>query len=147
MKEVLIATIHQLKFRSLKLNDRDRLAVRDIQDSKFWKAVYTLLRAVYPGLRSLRMADGNKPAMAHSYHLTHRTTTAINKSVCLLNDEDLFGSSTDDDDLAREDKEIYGEGSDEENEGDEGEDDDDIEIEDEDDLEGEEDEDGLEGEE
>ena len=63
MKEVLIATIHQLEFRSLKLNDQDRLAVRDIQDSKFWKAVYTLLHAVYPGLRSLRMADGNKPAI------------------------------------------------------------------------------------
>ena len=109
--------------------------------------MYTLLRAVYPGLRSLRMADGNKPAMVYSYHLTHRTTTAINKSVGLLNNEDLIVSSTDGDDLAREDEEIYGEGSDEENEGDEGDDDDDIEIEDEDDLEGEENEDGLEGEE
>ena len=92
---------------------------------------------MYPGLRSLRMADGNKPAMVYSYHLTHRTTTAINKSVGLLNNEDLIVSSTDGDDLAREEEEVYGEGKESDAE-EEGGDDKEIEIEDEDEEEGEE---------
>ena len=116
MKDVLIATIHQLKFRALKLNDRDRLAVLDLQDDNFWKAIYTLLRAVYPGLRNLRMADGNKPAMDQSYYLTHRTTTAIYKSIDLLNDKDLFDSTSDGDYLVQEDEEIFGDNGDSENE-------------------------------
>ena len=122
MKDVLVATIHQLKFRALQLNDRDRLAVLDIQDPIFWKALYTLLRAVYPGLRNLRMADGNKPAMDQSYYLTHRATIAINKSIDLLNDEILF-SSANDDYLISEQNEVFGDnGNEEEEEEDEDED-------------------------
>ena len=109
MKDVLIATIHQLKFRALKLNDRDRLAVLDLQDDNFWKAIYTLLRAVYPGLRNLRMADGNKPAMDQSYY-------PIYKSIDLLNDKDLFDSTSDGDYLVQEDEEIFGDNGDSENE-------------------------------
>ena len=116
MKDVLIATIRQLKFRALTLNDRDRLAVLDLQDANFWKTIYTLLRAVYPGLRNLRMADGNKPAMDQSYYLTHRTTTAIYKSIDLLNDKDLFDSTSDGDYLVQEDEEIFGNNGDSENE-------------------------------
>ena len=112
MKDVLIATIHQLKFRALKLNDRDRLAVMDLQDVKFWKAIYTLLRAVHPALRSLRMADGNKPAMDQSYYLIHRTTTAIYKSIDLLNDDNLFDSSKHDDYLVEEEEEVFGDNGD-----------------------------------
>ena len=115
MKDVLIATIHQLKFRALKLNDRDQLAVLDLQDDNFWKAIYTLLRAVYPGLRNLRMADGNKPAMDQSYYLTHRATIAINKSIDLLNDEILFSSSNDDY-LISEQNEVFGDNGDEDEE-------------------------------
>jgi len=47
LKEARIATTHQLKFRDLSLNDRDRLAVFDFKDEVIWKAVYTLTRAFF----------------------------------------------------------------------------------------------------
>jgi len=52
--------------------------------------MYTLLRAIYPGILLLRMADSNKLAMDQIYYLTHRMTTVIHKSIVLFNNEDLF---------------------------------------------------------
>ena len=63
------------------------------------------------------MADGNKPAMDQNYYLTDRTTTAIHKSIDLLNDEDLFDSSNDGDYLVEEEEEVFGDNGDTEDEG------------------------------
>jgi len=79
----------------------------DIQDPKFWKAMCVLLRAVYPDLLLLRMANGNNPPMDQVYFLTYRTITAIEKSIGLLNDEILFGCTAIIDDLSREEDEIF----------------------------------------
>ena len=54
--------------------------------------------------------------MDQSYYLTHRTTTAIYKSIDLLNDKDLFDSTSDGDYLVQEDEEIFGDNGDSENE-------------------------------
>ena len=63
MRNTLEATIAQKKFRVLKLKENERLAVMDISNPLFWKAIFVLLRAVYPALRTLRLCDTNTPAM------------------------------------------------------------------------------------
>ncbi len=68
----LKATLHQQKFRSLALNESARMAVMDIQDAKFWKCLYILLRAVFSALKLLRYCDANKPSMDKIFFLSHR---------------------------------------------------------------------------
>jgi len=100
LKELLIATIHQLKFRNLTLNDRDRLAVFDVKDEVFWKAIYTLTRAVFYGLILLRTADSNTPGMDLLEYYKHRTSIAIVRSIELFDDPTLFGSLKEKESLA-----------------------------------------------
>lgn len=108
----LLATIHQEKFRSMavtRTNERVRGCVLDIEDPSFWKAIYTILRAVFPALRALRYCDSNTPAMDKIYMLAQRTSDAIDKSVEVLNDPALLRSFTPEgDDLNVELIEIYG---------------------------------------
>ena len=110
LQQPLLATIHQAKFCTLDLNQRTGLAVRDIENKVFFKALYTLVRAVFPALRALRYCDSNTPAMDKIFHLSHRTTMAIEKSIASLNDVDLFGAFSDEDEsLNAEASEIFGE--------------------------------------
>ena len=108
LREPLLATVHQQKFRDLKLNDTARRAVLDIKDQVFWKTLYALLRAVFPALRALRYCDSNIPAMDKIAMLTHRTTVAIGKSKSSFNDENLFGSKASFT-LQAEEAEVFGE--------------------------------------
>ena len=109
LKQPLLATIHQVIFTDLDLNDRTRSAVFDIQDGKFWKGLYTILRAIYPALRALRYCDSNIPCMDKIFFLCHRTTEAIKNSVEALDDVDLFGPMDGDDSgLEIEASEVYG---------------------------------------
>ena len=48
VKAALLATIHQPKFAELNLSNQVRSAVMDIESKNFWKAVYTVVRAVFP---------------------------------------------------------------------------------------------------
>ena len=113
LKGPLLATIHQAKFRDLDLNNRVRSAVMDIEDKLFWKALYILLRAVFPMLRALRYCDSNTPAMDKIFYLSHRATESIMKSGNDLNDETLFGTLGSDDELEAEADEVFGEKKDE----------------------------------
>ena len=108
LRTTFLACINQGKFRTLVLNDKERLAVFDISDPVFWKAMYTLLRAVFPALRCLRYCDGNIPAMDKVYTLTHRTSIAIEKSIDALNDTDMFRSDWSTEGLVLEETELYG---------------------------------------
>ena len=111
LKSSLKATIHDAKFVALSLNEAARQAVFDIENEAFWKAIYFVLRSVFPALRLLRFCDANRPAMDKMKHLAHRTTLALNKSVPFLNDEEVFGKfGTDDQLLSQESQEIFGEG-------------------------------------
>ena len=112
LQHPLKATVYQQKFLDLKLNDSARSAVIDIQDDKFWKCIYVLLRAVFPALKALCYCDANKPAMDKIFYLSHRTTTAIENSIDSLNDEDLFGSIQGDLSLHREGNIVLGENHD-----------------------------------
>ena len=91
LQKPLKATIHQQKFVDLTLNPAAKEAIKDIENLKFWKCLYILLRAVYPALRTLRYCDCSTPMMDKIYYLSHRTTEAIKKSQEFLDDEALFG--------------------------------------------------------
>ncbi len=53
---------------------------KDFEDEKFWKAIYCLLRAVFPALKALRYCDANFPAMDKNFYLANRANDAILKS-------------------------------------------------------------------
>ena len=108
MKNTLEATIAQAKFQSLKFKHNMKLAIADISNPLFWKAVFTLLRAVYPALRCLRICDTNVPAMDKVATLTHRTTVALEQSVESLNDTWLFDKDASIAGLDEEQRELYG---------------------------------------
>ena len=92
MKPALKATIHNPSFSSLSKNDRVAAAITDIEDEVFWKAIYCLLRAVFPALKALRYCDSNIPAMDKIYFLVKRADDALHDSQLLLDGQYLFGS-------------------------------------------------------
>jgi len=92
LQQPLKATIHQEKFFDLTLTNSAKGAVQDIKEDNFWKCMYILLCAVFPALRALRYCDSNTPCMDTIFHLSHRTTVAIENSLEHLNDDSLFGS-------------------------------------------------------
>ena len=108
MRNPLLATIHQEKFRELDLNERARQAILDIQDQVFWRALYAILQATFPAICVLRYCDSNTPAMDKVFSLSHRTTLAISQSLTELNDRELFGPLSDSDGLGLEENEVYG---------------------------------------
>ena len=109
LKDPLRATITQVKFQQLDLNDRARSALIDIMDDIFWRALFCLSRAVFPSVRVLRYYDSNIPAMEKLYHLARRTSKAIEKSVVDLNNTELFGPLLLRDGLQMEENDMYGE--------------------------------------
>ena len=91
------------------LNARARYAIIDIMDDVFWRALYALVRTVYPAICVLRYCESNTPAMDKVYHLAHRTSTAIQKSTKDLNNTVLFSPLVIRDVLQMEENEVYGE--------------------------------------
>ena len=106
----LLASVHCAEFRKLVLFPKAKRAANDVMNKKYFKAMYTLLRAVFSALRLLRYCDSNTPAMDKVYMLSHRTTVAIEKSVEALNDEELFGDAEgmDSSYFEEEAQEVYG---------------------------------------
>ncbi len=70
------------------------LAVEDIEDDVFWRAIFCLLRAVFPALKALQFCNSNHPAMDKIYILVHCADCALKKSSSILDDECLFGSTS-----------------------------------------------------
>ncbi len=66
------------------------LAIQDIEDEVFWKAIYILLRTVFPALKALRYCDSNIPTMDKLFHLVKRAEDAILSSTNDLDDETSF---------------------------------------------------------
>ncbi len=67
MKPALKASIHNPSFASLSKHDHVTAAIVDIKDEVFWKAIYCLLRAVFPALKALQYCDSNIPAINKIY--------------------------------------------------------------------------------
>ena len=83
-------------------------AVQDIKAENFWKCIYILLLAVFPALRALWYCDSNTPCMDKLFHLSHRTTVAIENSLDDYNGESLFGSLETDQNLIEEGNMVMG---------------------------------------
>ncbi len=87
----LKATIHSPDFSSVAHYSSVILSIQDIEDEKFWKAIYCLLRAVFPALNDLLYWYSKYPAMDKIYYLAHRANDAIPNSAMDFDDVDLFG--------------------------------------------------------
>jgi len=69
MKDVLLSTVHSAAFKDVEKTDVVRAAIFDITDPKFFKALYILLRAVFPAIRVLRYCDiGQVSAYTRKLH-------------------------------------------------------------------------------
>ncbi len=90
-KWTLYATIHSPAFQTLAHNARVALAVQDIENSQFWRAIYCLMRAVFPALCAMRYFNANIPIMDKIYYLVKRVDYALLSSQPNLNDEGMFG--------------------------------------------------------
>ena len=90
LKKALLATIFQPKFTELKHTARCAQAVSDIENPSFWKAIYHILRAVFPCLRALRCCDKSEPCMDQIVLLAWQVTKDIEKPIDSLNDKTLF---------------------------------------------------------
>ena len=113
LRKPLLATIHSAEFGGItKYPKNCEFCVEDIEDTKFFRAMFTLLRGVFPAVRCLRFCDSNTPAMDKIYTLVHRTTQAIEASIEALDDRELFGAFDLDevpDDLRNESAQVFGE--------------------------------------
>ena len=87
----LLATNHQAIFSYLGFNECVRSAVMDIENKTLYKALYTLLRSVYPAIQSLRCCYFNVPDMDKIYHLSNPTALSFERSCEMLNDDGLIG--------------------------------------------------------
>lgn len=82
----------------------------DIEDPLFFKALFVLLRAVFPAICALRYSDSNTPMMDKIYFLSKRTVLSLTSSIDALNNPDLFGKFVDHDELGDEMCKIWGTG-------------------------------------
>ena len=111
LEGALFATVHDPHFAKLdiiKTNNHVMLAVHDVKSKSLWRAVYILLRCVFPALRLLRYSDSKIPAMGKLYYLLHRVTVALETSTEDLNDNDLFLALEDDGGVAFEIEQFFG---------------------------------------
>lgn len=91
----LRSTVNSAKWES---HDRTAImnrAAADINNDKFWKQVYVVLRALWPILKCLRLCDSNKPGMCKVVYLMQKTREALEKSKADLDDLTLFTVNTD----------------------------------------------------
>jgi hypothetical protein len=51
MKDVLMSTVHAAQFKEVDKTDIVSAIIKDINDPKFFKAMYIILRAIYPAIR------------------------------------------------------------------------------------------------
>jgi hypothetical protein len=102
-----MSTVHAAQFKEVDKSDVVSATIKDINDPKFFKAMYIVLRAVYPAIRVLRYCNKREQCMDKLYYLTSCATDAINRSKELLNDPDNF-KFDEDITLVMEEEEIYG---------------------------------------
>ena len=90
-RKALEATVHSVAWESLK-NQKAFItrAVDDVKNDIFWKRIFVLLRALYPLLLMLRLADSNKPNMDRVCFLLEKARTHLIKAKDDLMDEFLF---------------------------------------------------------
>jgi hypothetical protein len=93
-RSALEATVHSVAWKDLKRHKPFiNHAAEDVKDEMFWKRIFIHLRALYPFLKLLRMADSNKPNMDKVCFYLHLTREHLVKSRDNLCRDDIFPSS------------------------------------------------------
>ena len=77
LKDVLITTVYPPEFAKLDLNAQAKAVARDIQNPKFFQAIYVVYLVVFPNLLLLRCCDKSTPVMDVLYHITLRPSAAL----------------------------------------------------------------------
>lgn len=90
-KRALYGTVHGPAFQSFAHDARVALAMKDIENSQFWRAIHRLLRAAFPTRHALKYYDANIPSIDKINYLMKKVDNAFLSSQTILNDEDLFG--------------------------------------------------------
>ncbi len=90
-KKAMKATIRSPAFSSVAHNSWVALSIQDIEDEIFWKAMYCLLRAVFPALKVLCNYDAINPAIDKIYYHAQSPNNAILKSALDFDYLDMFG--------------------------------------------------------
>lgn len=90
-KAALLATVHSQQFGALtNVKAIVHRAADDVKTQLFWKRVFVLLRAIFPLLQLLRIADSDKPNMDKLYFLLNKAREHLSKSKTDLMDDFLF---------------------------------------------------------
>lgn len=78
LKAALLATVHSAQWRELRnVKAIVHRAAEDIKADIFWKRVFVLLRAKFPLLKLLRLADSNEASMDKLYFLLNKTQQQV----------------------------------------------------------------------
>jgi hypothetical protein len=98
LREPLLATIASAAFKDLKLKKKAEKVESFLSNPEMWKAVYVLLRCLYPMLRVLRLADQSEcGGMSKILYYVHKTDEAIEKSMNALESMKYFDDHQEDD--------------------------------------------------
>ena len=90
-RKALEATVYSAAWNGLKqLKLIVHRAVIDVKEDLFWKRMFILLRALFPLLKLLRLADSNKPNMDKVCYLLNKARLHLVKSKDNLMNEVLF---------------------------------------------------------
>jgi hypothetical protein len=89
LKKVLQATVAGSDFISLKIS-KSKDPTATIKDELEYQRVFHLLRATFPALMILRLADSNRPYMDQIYYLTRKATEEIEHGIIYLNNKTWF---------------------------------------------------------
>jgi hypothetical protein len=89
LKQDLQAKVAGSDFISLNIS-KSKDPTATIRDELEYQHVFHLLRATFPALMILRLADSNKPGMDHIYYLTRKATEEIEQNIVYLNNKTWF---------------------------------------------------------
>lgn len=90
-RSALESTVHSVAWGDLKrLKPFIYRAADDVKDPMFWKRIFVLLRALFPLLKLLRLADSNTPNMDKVCYYVNQTRLHLMRSKDDLMNEDIF---------------------------------------------------------
>jgi Protein of unknown function (DUF 659) len=95
LRPALEATVASAEFLGLKLSKAVvTKAVAFVNDKDMWKALYCLLRCLFPALRVLRLADRSDPGFDSLYYFIRRTDLSLEWSKSAFENNEYFTTMT-----------------------------------------------------
>ena len=90
LKSVLGVTVSSDEVKKLSLTKRTQACIKDIKNEKIFRACYAVAKVTYPNPKLLRYCDKSLPVMGVLYHLSLRTTAALQHHQETLLESGLF---------------------------------------------------------